>query len=109
MDCVSKATARNRCAGELPFLVTVKLRRQCPGPYPAFAPYMKAGNSVRPSIYTLYLYALAKSGRLSEASVHIARLDADGRARADVKRFLNWFTTKFELSSLKDGGRMSHR
>ena len=72
-------------------------------------PYMTASNSVRPSIYTLYLYALAKSGRLSEASVHIARLDADGRARPDVERFLNWFTTKFELSSLQDGERMSHR
>ena len=72
-------------------------------------PYMTASNSVRPSIYTLYLYALAKSDRLGEASVHIVRLDADGRARPDVERFLNWFTTKFELSSLKDGERMSHR
>lgn len=72
-------------------------------------PYMKASNAVRPSIYTLYLYALAKSGQLSEASVHIARLDADGRARPDVERFLSWFTTKFELASLQDGGRMSHR
>jgi len=68
-------------------------------------PYLKASNNVSPAVYTLYLYALAKNGRLNEASALVARLDADGRARSDVKRFLNWFTTRFELSSLEDGRR----
>jgi spermidine synthase len=69
--------------------------------------HMQGRRNVSTAVYNLYLYILAKNGMLAEARMHIARLDANGRERPDVQRFLNWFVTRFELYAREDGAGMT--
>lgn len=61
-------------------------------------PYIKgASGAVSLEAYTTYLYALAKTDRLGEAALHIARIDSSERERSDVRDFVSWFTTRFGI------------
>jgi hypothetical protein len=87
---------------ELTLAVRSLSERAYPAALEQIEAYMKGRNNVSTPVYNLYLYTLGQNGMLTDARTHIARLDANGRERADVQRFLNWFTTRFELSARED-------
>ncbi len=74
-------------------------KRAYPAALEKIEAYMKGRNNVSTPVFNLYLYVLGQNGMLTEARTHIARLDVNGSDRPDVQRFLNWFTTRFEVSS----------
>ena len=87
---------------ELALAVRSLSERAYPAALEQIEAYMKGRNNVSTAVYNLYLYTLAQNGMLTDARTHIARLDTNERERADVQRFLNWFTTRFELSARED-------